>query len=95
MASAIIRRHMPELSRFYGIVIAMYQNDHGPAHFHARYAGMKAKVRIDPSEVIAGELPPRATKLVLEWAQLHRDELLHCWDLVMQSQVPPAIAPLD
>jgi hypothetical protein len=86
---------MPEISRFYGIVIAMYFNDHPPAHFHARYAGKKAKIIIDTLEVEKGELPPRAMKLVSEWVGLHREELHRCFDMVMALQAPPKIAPLD
>ena len=50
---------MPELSRFFGIIIVMYYNDHEPPHFHARYGARKAKVRIDPPMLMGGDLPPR------------------------------------
>jgi len=66
---------MPEISRFYGIVIAMFYNDHAPPHFHARYGHYEAQVRIDPTGVLEGELPKRATAMVLEWALAHRTEL--------------------
>lgn len=59
---------MPEISRFYGIVIAMFYNDHAPPHFHARYVHYEAQVRIDPMGILEGELPKRATAMVLEWA---------------------------
>ncbi len=57
---------MPELSRFYGIVIKMYYNDHAPPHFHANYGGTEVVVQIDTLAVIAGKLAPRATGLVME-----------------------------
>ena len=66
---------MPEVSRFFGIVIAMHHNDHAPPHFHARYAGRKAVVSIEPPEVLHGRLPPRVLGLVVEWATIHRVEL--------------------
>jgi hypothetical protein len=65
---------MPEISRFYGIVIAMYYNDHGTPHFHARYGSSKIKIQIDPLTIVAGSLPPRALSLVIEWAAMHRQE---------------------
>ncbi|TWU28226.1 DUF4160 domain-containing protein [Bythopirellula polymerisocia] len=85
---------MPELSRFYGIVIRMYFGDHDPPHFHAYYAGAKAVFAIPSSEVIHGNLPTRATKLIVEWASLHQDELLQAWDLAVALQQPDRIEPL-
>jgi hypothetical protein len=66
---------MPEISRFYGIVIKMYYNDHAPPHFHAEYSGAEMVVGIDAMSVIAGTLPPRATGLVMEWASQRQGEL--------------------
>ena len=57
---------MPEISRFFGIVIAMYYNDHSPPHFHVRYAGQKAVLAIDSLTVLEGEIPPRALGLAIE-----------------------------
>lgn len=65
---------MPEISRFFGIVVAMYYRDHPPAHFHARYGPFEAQIRIDPAGWLRGDLPPRALAMVVEWAALHRDE---------------------
>ena len=76
---------MPEISRFFGIVIRMYYNDHAPPHFHAEYGSHEAQVRIDPLGMLQGYLPPRALALVMEWAALHRDELLADWELARQS----------
>jgi len=71
---------MPRICEFYGIVIAMYWTDHPPPHFHAIYGEHDAQVSISTGEVIGGELPRRAQRLVSEWAQLHRDELMENWD---------------
>lgn len=70
---------MPRISEFYGIVIAMYWTDHPPPHFHAIYGEHDAQVVIATGEVIGGELPRRAQRLVTEWARLHRDELEDNW----------------
>jgi hypothetical protein len=85
---------MPELSRFFGIVIAMYYDDHAPPHFHAVYGDEKAEFRIDPPGVLKGRLPPRALSLVMEWAALHQVELLEAWDRRAAGQAPPRIDPL-
>ena len=63
---------MPEISRFYGIVIKMYFADHAPPHFHAEYAEYEARIAIGSLAVLSGNLPPRAMGLVAEWTTLHR-----------------------
>lgn len=77
---------MPEISRFFGIVIKMYYNDHAPPHFHAEYGSHEVIVRIDPISVMRGFMPPRALAMVLEWALIHRAELLSDWDRARQKQ---------
>ncbi|MCH7989383.1 MAG: DUF4160 domain-containing protein, partial [Planctomycetes bacterium] len=62
---------MPEISRFYGIVIKMYFDDHNPPHFHAEYGENEALININSLSVIAGKLPSRAMGLTAEWANLH------------------------
>ena len=69
-------RVMPEISRFYGIVIRMYFADHNPPHFHAVYGEHQAEFHIFTLEVIRGSLPDKANKLVIKWATLHRNELV-------------------
>ena len=86
---------MPELSRFFGIIITLYYDDHGPAHFHVRYGGQRALVAIETLSVIAGELSPRARGLVVEWGALHRDELREAWNLAVQHAALKPIAPLE
>jgi Protein of unknown function (DUF2442)/Domain of unknown function (DUF4160) len=68
---------MPEISRFFGIIIAMYYNDHPPPHFHVRYGSQNAVVGIEPIALIDGYLSPRVLGLVVEWAAMYRAELLH------------------
>jgi hypothetical protein len=85
---------MPEISRFFGIVIAMYYNDHEPPHFHARYGSHKAKISIEPPMLIDGSLPPRALGMVIEWASLHRDELLENFRATVERRPTRKIEPL-
>lgn len=86
---------MPEISRFFGIVIQMYFDDHNPPHFHARYAGFEAEVGIDPLAVIAGSLPPRERSLVLEWAALYNAKLMDNWSRLQSKEPPRPIPPLE
>jgi phosphomannomutase len=85
---------MPEISRFFGIVIRMYYDEHAPPHFHALYSGDEAQIGIDPIHVLTGELPPRALSLVIEWAALHQRELMDNWNLARQDQKPRKVQPL-
>jgi hypothetical protein len=86
---------MPELSRFYGIVIRMFYGDHPPPHFHAVYQDEQIQVDINTLEVIEGRMSRRALSLVLEWAALHRTELRRAWELASANQEPFKIAPLE
>lgn len=85
---------MPEVSRFYGIVIRLHYGDHHPPHFHAAYGGRVIEVDIRTLEVIEGRLPRRALGLVMEWAAIHRGELSEAWDQVSAGNSPRKIAPL-
>jgi Domain of unknown function (DUF4160) len=85
---------MPQVSRFFGIVIAMYHDDHQPPHFHARYAGNEIQVGIGDGRV-NGKFPPRAKALVLEWWSMHREELEANWLLVSEGKEPNWIDPLE
>jgi hypothetical protein len=86
---------MPEISRFFGIIIAMYYNEHNPPHFHARYGDYKIEICIQTLAVLAGKFPPRALGLVIEWATLHQVELMADWHLARQSAELHRIAPLE
>jgi len=86
---------MPELSRFLGISIRMYFDDHAPPHFHAIYSGAEVEIGILPLTILRGQLPRRALGLVMEWALLHQQELLENWTLLNSDQPPRRIDPLD
>ena len=86
---------MPEISRFFGIVIAMYYQDHTPPHFHAKYGDDTGVFSIEDLKLIEGRLPRRAASLVLEWAFEHRDELMRDWQLAMAKQPLAKITPLE
>jgi hypothetical protein len=86
---------MPRISQFFGITIAMFYNDHSPAHFHATYAEYEATFAVDTLETLAGQLPNRAMALVLEWAALHRSELRADWEKARQGVILDAIEPLS
>ena len=86
---------MPEISRFLGMVIAMYYNDHAPPHFHVRYGQQKAVIGIDPVELLKGKLSPKASALVLEWATLNQSELMADWNLARQQAPLNKIDPLE
>ena len=86
---------MPIISRFFGIIIRMFFNEHAPPHFHAEYAEHRAVINIRTLELMEGKLPRRALELVLDWAELHPDELLADWNLCQQHQQPAAIDPLN
>lgn len=87
-------RAVPTISRFLGIVIAMYFDDHGPPHFHARHAEGAAKVRIDTLEAIESTLGRRQLRFVLAWAELHQQELLENWRLARAGETLREIDPL-
>lgn len=73
---------MPEIARFYGIIIKMFfiNSDHNPSHIHAKYGGYLVAIAIDDFHIMAGGLPPRAMSLVLEWMRLHQNELMDMWE---------------
>lgn len=70
---------MPRISSFYGITIAMFFSDHAPPHFHAFYSGHEASFRIVDLVVMEGSMPPRAARLVRQWARKHAIELMANW----------------
>ena len=80
---------MPEISRFYGAIVAMFFGDHNPPYFHARYGAEKVAKEIESLRILEGFFPPRALGLVIEWAAQHKNELLQ------NNQVPEKIEPLE
>lgn len=85
---------MPELSRFFGIIIYMYYRDHAPPHFHAEYGEYEITVEIESGKVV-GEFPRRGLHLVLEWYSLKREELVENWRLAREKLPLKPIAPLE
>ena len=85
---------MPEICRFYGIIIAMFYDEHNPPHFHARYGEHKLSIDIRSLSVLEGKFPARALGMVIEWASLHQNELLRNWNLTRDQQAPRKIDPL-
>ncbi|HSB71295.1 MAG TPA: DUF4160 domain-containing protein [Candidatus Methylomirabilis sp.] len=86
---------MPEISRFFGIIIKMFFDDHNPPHFHAEYAGDLALIEIRNLSVFSGGLSPRALGLAIEWATIHQKELLANWERAQAREELQKIAPLE
>jgi phosphomannomutase len=89
-----VSRQMPEISRFYGIIIGMFYGDHNPPHFHARYGRERVAIEIRSLRVLEGGLPPRALGLVMEWASRNQAKLMDAWVLAKNDKPPKKIAPL-
>jgi hypothetical protein len=85
---------MPEISRFYGIIIYIYFREHNPPYFHAVYGEEEILIEIATLRVLSGHLPPRALGLVIEWASIHHEELKRAWEQAMNHQTPDKIEPL-
>jgi len=85
---------VPRLSAFYGIVIYLYTREHGVAHVHARYGEHEAVVAIANGQLLEGHLPPRQRRLVLEWTNLRRAELLDAWERAGRGEPAGTIEPL-
>lgn len=83
---------MPRLSEFRGIVITMYYRDHGVPHFHAIHAEHDASIAIDTLEILEGSVPPRALRLVRQWAALHQSELAANWE---RARVKAPLVEID
>jgi hypothetical protein len=89
---------MPELSRFFGIIIRMYMEAGGPhnqPHFHSYYQDQAAVFTIEPVELIAGSLSRRQRRLVEAWAELHQHDLMEDWRRLQQGRAPVPISPLE
>lgn len=79
---------MPVIARFYGILIKMYFREHGVPHFHAVYAEYNGVFDLKTLEMIEGDLPPRAQRLVQDWAERYKDELQRMWDTQDFKKLP-------
>ena len=80
---------MPEITRFYGIIIKLFFADHPPPHFHAIYGDYNALINLETLEIIEGDLPNRATKMVIECAKIYQSELLKMWNTQEFNKLPP------
>jgi len=80
---------MPEISRFYGIIVYMFFNDHNPPHFKVKYGEFEANIRISNGEILNGDLPVSKLKLVRAWAEIHKDELQKMWDSKEFHKIEP------
>jgi hypothetical protein len=80
---------MPEITRFYGIIIKLFFGDHPPPHFHAVYGEHNGLFSIEPLEMIEGDLPGRAKKMVLEWGAAYQSELMEMWNSQEFRKLPP------
>lgn len=85
---------MPEICRFWGIIIYMYWDDHAPPHFHAEYGQFKVTIEIK-TRISDGRFPPRTLRALIEWAEIHEQELLKNWDLLQAGSKPKKIEPLE
>jgi hypothetical protein len=87
---------MPTISMFYGIIIRMYcsPSEHNPPHIHAYYQDYKSVIDINTSEISDGMLLSKQKKLVLAWAEIHKEELLADWELASKGELPFPIEPL-
>lgn len=86
---------MPEISRFFGIVIQMYFNEHNPPHFHVKYNNHRAQIEIETLGIIDGSLPPKVFALVVEWASIHQKELRENWFSLVENGKFSKINPLE
>jgi hypothetical protein len=85
---------MPEISRFYGIVIYLFYDEHNPPHFHAEYAGQKATITMKEG-IVKGEMPKRALKLIFEWMEKNQEHLIEDWELSIKGLPLKRIEPLE
>ena len=84
---------MPEICRFYGLIIIMNYKDHAPPHFHVWYGDYKALVTIEEG-IFKGEMPKRALKMIFDWLEIHKEELMEDWNLAQIGEKLNKIEPL-
>ena len=86
---------MPQISRFFGIIISMFYDEHNPPHFHATYGEYTAEIGIHDFNILVGKLPSRVLGLVVEWASLHQSELQENWKRIEEGEKIEKISPLE
>ncbi len=84
---------MPEICRFYGIIVTMFYEDHNPPHIHVRYGDYRALITLEDG-VVTGTLPRRALNMIFEWIDLHKDELMDNWRRMENEEILKSIEPL-
>lgn len=85
---------MPEIARFLGIIIMIFYKDHAPPHFHAKYSDKAGTFSISDLKMLEGNLPPKVVSLVIEWAEMHKNELMTDWELAQKGHPLRKIEPL-
>ena len=85
---------MPEISRFYGVVIKMHFNEHNPPHFHAEYGEHQVLIDINTMGIVSGKLPSRVLGMVIEWASMNQSQLKREWNKARNGKSLGKIAPL-
>lgn len=85
---------MPEISRFYGVSILMFIDDHKPPHIHVRYAGYRTTITID-NYIVEGRIPGRVLNMVFQWMDEHKEELIENWNRLKNSKDPNPVAPFE
>ena len=85
---------MPQISRFFGIIISMFYDEHNPPHFHATYNEFEAEIGIKDLVIMEGQLPSRVLGLVIEWASIHQSELFMNWERMEKGEIIFKIEPL-
>ncbi len=85
---------MPQISRFFGIIISMFYDEHLPPHFHATYNEYNAEIKISDFSIIEGKLPARVLGLVVEWAAIHKVEIEENWKRIENLETLKKIEPL-
>ena len=86
---------MPTISQFYGIKIYIFYDDHNEPHIHAYYGGNEAGISIKSGKILSGDLPKNASKLVKQWIEEHKEELINDWELAKQHEKLNKIDPLE
>ncbi len=85
---------MPEISRFFGIIIKMFFRDHNPPHFHAEYQSYKAIFSIETGQMIQGDIPQKKSALITAWTIIHNKELMKNWNALVEGCPATTIDPL-
>lgn len=81
---------MPEITRFYGIIIKIFlTKDHNPPHFHAVYGEYNGSFLIETGEMLEGDLPKKAQNLIKEWATMYKNEIMEMWNSKTLKRLPP------